>query len=111
MQERIAACRSLLASGSVRIVALTLGAEGALLVAGDVALHAPAVAVQVAGTVGAGDSFLAGLVHGIVLGHDLREALRTAAAAAAATVLRTGTSLCDPADVARLRPLVQVQAL
>src|SRR6476620_7446582 len=42
MQERIAACRSLLASGSARIVALTLGAEGALLVAGNVALHAPA---------------------------------------------------------------------
>lgn len=111
LPEQVAACRSLLARGSAAMVALTLGADGALLVAGDVALHAPALQVQVAGTVGAGDSFLAGLVHEMVRGRGLHDALRTAAAAAAATVSHTGTSLCDAADVDRLRPLVQVVAL
>lgn len=111
MPERIAACRSLVERGNASVVALTLGDEGAVLVTADAALHAPAVEVRVAGTVGAGDSFLAGLVHEMVRGHAMDEALRTAAAAAAAAVLRTGTSLSDAADVARLRPLVRIAAV
>ena len=109
--ERVAACRSLLARRSTDMVALTLGAEGALLVTAELALHAPALQVQVAGTVGAGDSFLAGLVHDMARGRDLHDALRTAAAAAAATVLRTGTSLCEAADVERLRARVRVESV
>lgn len=111
MQERIAACRSLIARGNASIVALTLGDHGAVIVTAEAALHAPPVEVRVAGTVGAGDSFLAGLVHDIVRGRELHEALRTASAAATATVLRTGTSLCDAADVERLRPLVRVSPI
>ena len=108
MQDCVAACRSLLARGSASTVALTLGGQGAVLVTRDMALHAPAVDVAVAGTVGAGDSFLAGLVHEMLRGRAMDEALRTAAACAAATVLHTGTSLCDVGDVERLRPRVRV---
>lgn len=111
LQERVAACRSLVTRGSAGMVALTLGDRGAVLVTSEVALHAPAVQVRAAGTVGAGDSFLAGLVHEMANGRGMHEALRTATAAAAATVLRQGTSLCDAGDVERLRPQVQVQSL
>ncbi|WP_427914970.1 1-phosphofructokinase family hexose kinase [Ramlibacter sp. MMS24-I3-19] len=111
LQERVAACRSLVASGRAGMVALTLGSQGAVLVTNEVALHAPALQVRAAGTVGAGDSFLAGLVHEMANGRGMHEALRTATAAGAATVLHNGTSLCDAGDVERLRPQVQVQSL
>lgn len=111
MPEQVAACRALVADGSARIVALTLGARGAVLVTSGLALHATAVQVHIAGTIGAGDSFLAGLVHEIGRGRGLHEGLRTAAAAAAATVSRAGTALCDAAEVERLRALVQVVPL
>lgn len=109
--ERVAACRSLLARGCASVVALTLGNQGAVLVTQEVALHALAPEVRVAGTVGAGDSFLAGLVHEMGRGRAMDEALRTAAAAATATVMRTGTSLCDAPDVERLRSLIRVVPL
>lgn len=107
-QQQVAACRALIAEGRASTVALTLGADGALLVTHDAALHAAAVQVRPVSTVGAGDSFLAGLLHEMVRGRGLHEALRTAAAAAAATVSRAGTSLCDAAEVERLRGSVRI---
>lgn len=106
--EQVAACRALVDGGQAATVALTLGADGALLVTREVALHASAVRVPLVSTVGAGDSFLAGLLHETVRGRGPHEALRTAAAAAAATVSRAGTSLCEAAQVERLRAQVTV---
>ncbi|QDT37653.1 carbohydrate kinase family protein [Stratiformator vulcanicus] len=50
------------------IVAITLGSEGCLLSRGDEIHRAPSKQVEVADTVGAGDSFTAGLVYGLL--HD-----------------------------------------
>ncbi|QZN86378.1 carbohydrate kinase [Cellulomonas sp. C5510] len=63
------------------LVVVTLGGEGALAVtAGGDELTVTAPRVQVADTVGAGDSFMAGLVDGLwtagLLGADAREQLR-----------------------------------
>ena len=108
---RLAACRSLVAQGRARVVALSLGAEGALLVSAREAWQSRALAVPVASTIGAGDSFLAGLVFAIARAQPLQEAFRTAMAASAAALLHPGTSLCRPEDVARLRGEVEVNAL
>jgi fructokinase len=62
------------------LVVVTLGAEGALAVCGAGQVTAPPVRVTVADTVGAGDSFMSGLIDGLwshgLLGADHRGALR-----------------------------------
>lgn len=110
-QDRLHAAQDLIARGQTRIVALTQGQDGALLVSAEGAWRAAAPEVPVRSTVGAGDSFLAGLLWGLQDGQALPDAFASAMAAAAAALLMPGTTLCQPADVLRLRPQVRVQAL
>jgi len=107
----LAAARELVRRGSARIVALSLGADGAMLVTADAAWRARGPAVEIASTIGAGDSFTAGLVWGLDCGEAPAEALRYAVAAGAAALLTAGTALCRPTDVLRLRDEVRVTAL
>lgn len=111
LPARQRAAHGLVAAGHAGAVALSLGNEGALLVTDTGSWLAPPLAVEVASTTGAGDSFLAGLLAGRLQGQDWPGALATATAAGAAALLHPGTALCDPADVARLAPQVQVRAL
>ncbi|QNO37699.1 1-phosphofructokinase [Protaetiibacter sp. SSC-01] len=62
-------------------------------------------------TVGAGDSFLAGLLLALDDGIALPEALRSASAVAAANTLRPGAAVFDPADVAPLAARIEVRYL
>lgn len=105
------AARRLIQQGLAHIVALSLGEDGALLVTAQHAWRAHALKVDVASTIGAGDSFLAGLVWALDQQHDLALALRYAMAAGAAALLTSGTSLCQLADIQRLLGDVQVQTL
>lgn len=107
--EQKQAARDLIARGQAEVVALSLGAKGAMLVTADQCLQAEALPVTVAGSVGAGDSFLAGLVWALDRTPDLAHALATAMAAGAAAVMRPGTALCAPEDVETLRRQVRVQ--
>ena len=107
----IAAARQLIQQGQSHWIAVSLGADGALLVNADGAWRAPALQVTVRTTIGAGDSFVAGLVWAFMQGHAPDLALRWAMASSAAALLQPGTALCQPADVLRLLPEVQVQAL
>lgn len=109
--ERVAAARQLIAAGQAHTVALSLGEDGAMLVSPHGAWRAAALSVPVASTIGAGDSFVAGLVWALSQGHHEAQAFAHAMAASAAALLSQGTALCDPADVARLLGQVQVQAL
>ncbi|MBI2734887.1 MAG: 1-phosphofructokinase family hexose kinase [Aquabacterium sp.] len=106
-----AAARALITQGQTDIVALSLGEDGALLVSATQAWRAQALRVEVASTIGAGDSFLAALVCALSLSQDLAQALRQAMAAGAAALLSSGTALSQAADVARLLPAVQLQAV
>lgn len=101
-QSQVDAARTLIANGSAEYVALTLGAEGALLVSRDGTLRLQAPIVDVVSTVGAGDSFLAGFVLRLAQQRSVEEAFRAAVAAGAAAVMRPGTELCRRADVERL---------
>lgn len=103
------AARGLIRQGQAHIVALSLGEDGALLVTDQQAWRARALKVEVASTIGAGDSFLAGLIWALDQQHDMAQALRYAMAAGAAALLTPGTSLCQPADIQRLLLDVQVQ--
>jgi 6-phosphofructokinase 2 len=74
------------------MVALTLGDRGAILATSERRIVQPALPVTVRSSVGAGDSFLAGLVLGLARGQPAEEALRLASATSAAAVTGRGTA-------------------
>jgi 6-phosphofructokinase 2 len=90
--ERIAACRKLVTDGQTEMVALTLGEHGALLVTRDRALRAEPMKIDVVSAVGAGDSFLGGLVAALARNAPLDEAFRMAVAAGSSAVMNPGIS-------------------
>ena len=110
-KTRLAACRALSGSGHVKMVALTLGGDGALLVTKDQAFKAAPMDIEVVSAVGAGDSFLGGLVWALSAGQLPGEAFRIAVAAGSAAVMSAGTELCSEADVKRLAPQVNIEEL
>ena len=105
------AARQLALDGRAEVVALTLGHLGALLVTRDAMWSAPPLDIPVASAVGAGDSFVGGLVWALQQGQPLDQAFAWGIAAGSATLLSTGTALCRPEDVRRLRPLVTTRRL
>lgn len=110
LDARVAACRKLV-EGGVGAVALTLGAEGALLVTAQEAWRAVGPPVAIASTVGAGDSFLGCLLAALSSGAPMDAALRQAVAGGGAALLAPGTELCLAEDVRRLLDGTIVQAL
>ncbi len=106
----IAACRGLIARGSPELVALTLGADGALLVSATQAWRAPALAIRPVSTIGAGDSFLGAMIWALASNQPLDEAFRHAVAAGSAALLAPGAELCRAADVRRLAGEVAIEA-
>ena len=107
-QDRIAAARKLIADKRVEAVALTLGDDGALLVTADGAWRSAPLHVEVVSAVGAGDSFLGGMVAALAGGERLEHAFRVGVAAGSAAVMRPGTELCHEEDVHRLLAEVRV---
>lgn len=105
-----AACRALIRTGAARVIALTLGSRGALLVTADGAWRAGALPVDVVSTVGAGDSFLGGILARLALGDELLEAFRYGVACGSAALVAPGTQLCHEPDVRQLLPHVTLDA-
>lgn len=106
----VAAARHLLTSGT-RMVAITRGGLGALLVSQDEAWEAAAPAVRCLSTVGAGGSFLAALVWSLAQNKGMEEALRMAVAAGSAALLTEGTGLCWLADIHKLMHEIRPQPI
>ncbi len=108
-RQRDAAAR--LRGRGIRHVVVSQGADGARWFAEDGAWQARPPSVAVASTVGAGDSLLAGLLHGLLTGAPAAEALRLATAIAAQAVTRVGFGIADREQLERLRQGVDVSAL
>jgi 6-phosphofructokinase 2 len=100
--EEEQAARAIIAQGRSEIVLISLGAEGALLATAAGVARFPAIAVAAKGTIGAGDSMLAGVVLGLSRGMPLPEAVRYGVAAGTAALFGAGTALCRREDVERL---------
>jgi 6-phosphofructokinase 2 len=96
------AARAVIARGCTEILVVSLGAEGALLAAGEEIRRLPAHPVAALSSIGAGDSMLAGIVLSLTRGWVLTEAVRFGMAAGAAALLRPGTELCRREDTDRL---------
>lgn len=92
----------LVEAGKAENVAVTLGQEGAILVDRGGIMVSPAVQVETRSAVGAGDSFVAGMVYGFATGPSGERALRLGLAAGAAAVLSSGSELAKAEDLERL---------
>lgn len=77
-------------------VIVTLGSRGALVVAGDDAVHVPAPVVTPVDTTAAGDSFCAAIADQLVEGSDLVTAASFAVRVGAATTLVAGAQSSLP---------------
>lgn len=111
LPSQLDAARELVHGARAAWVALSLGRDGALLVGAGFAAHAPALPIAPVSTVGAGDSFLAGLVWELSRERSPQAALATAVAAASATLMSPGSGMARSADIRRLRPEVRIEVL
>jgi 1-phosphofructokinase len=107
-RELVEAARELIRMGSEQVL-ISLGAEGAVGVAGKEALFAQPPAVKARSSVGAGDTMVAAMAHAAVEGLPFRQAFRMAVAASAATVAMEGTKVADLAAVQALIPQVMLE--
>ena len=110
--EVAARARDLVDGGTAEQVAVSFGSNGALLANADGAWFVPAVPVDVHSSVGAGDSFLAGMIFAFASGMTPVQALRWGSAAGAATAATPRTGLCARPEVeALLNDVAEPQAL
>ena len=96
------AARQLVADGKCEVVVVSMGPQGACVVSAEGVDYVAAPSVKKRSTVGAGDSMVAGLVHGLSEGRSLRETARLGVACGTAATMNSGTELFRPADVDRL---------
>lgn len=99
-QEEVAS--ELVSRGAARVVVVSLGAAGVLVVGPGVTERVPAPTVPIRSRIGAGDSSVAGITLALARGEDLMTAVRLGVAAGAAAVMTPGTELCRRSDTERL---------
>jgi 6-phosphofructokinase 2 len=107
--EAEALALEVVASGRAEIVALTLGAEGAVLATRDGTIRLTSPKVETRSAVGAGDAFLGAMMHAMASGQSLPQAFALGVAAGAATAAASGTALATRAQIEGLLPEVTVQ--
>lgn len=98
----VEAAQSLLKSGSCRMVTVSLGSQGAILVNKDQVIRVPAPTVKKQSTVGAGDSMVAGMCYQVWKNAVAADIIRYGVACGTAATMNPGTQLFQPAEVERL---------
>jgi len=102
--------RRLQAEGIEHVV-VSQGAQGVSWFSSREAWHANPPKVRVVSTVGAGDSLLAGMLHGLLEGWPAERTLAHAAAIAAQAVGQVGFGITDWAQLAEFEASVRLQPL
>ncbi|MER1946931.1 1-phosphofructokinase [Stutzerimonas stutzeri] len=92
-------------------VVMSQGAAGVSWFSPAAAWHAQPPKVRVVSTVGAGDSLLAGMLHGLLAGWPAERTLAHATAIAAQAVGQIGFGITDRAQLAELEAAVRLQPL
>ncbi|MHA6638474.1 1-phosphofructokinase [Stutzerimonas frequens] len=92
-------------------VVMSQGAAGVSWFSPAAAWHAQPPRVRVVSTVGAGDSLLAGMLHGLLAGWPAERTLAHATAIAAQAVGQIGFGITDRAQLAELEAAVRLQPL
>lgn len=108
LQAVVQGARELTRRG-IGAVVISMGAEGAVCVAGERAWRVVPPRVERRSTVGSGDSLVAGLAIALARGDDIVEGLRLGTAAGAATAMTPGTALGTADAVASLLARVKIE--
>jgi len=95
----------------IEIVLVSMGGRGILMVCDNGQYLVRPPEVEVKNKIGAGDSAVAGFAYGLTTGKDLSESLIYAVAAGTATILQSGTALCNVEDFNNLRAKLIVEKL
>lgn len=93
------AASAILADGQSDHVAVTLGPDGAILADRQGRYFVRGAKVEARSAVGAGDSFLAAMLHGLVSGKGSLNALRLGVAAGGAAAIAQGSDVPHPHDI------------
>ena len=110
ISEIIEAARAIHERG-VKIVAVSLGADGSLAVGDDGIFRARVPKIDAVNTVGCGDSMIAGFALGLSKGLPLEENLRLASAISAAAAMREETGFFVMEDMEKLLPQIEITRL
>lgn len=95
----------------IEVLAVSLGGDGSIVRAGDALYRVHPPKVNVYNTVGCGDCYLGGLLHGFENGMDIEETLRYATAVSAATAESALSVFFDMERAAQLMDAVQIRRL
>jgi sugar/nucleoside kinase (ribokinase family) len=79
-----------------KLVAIKLGAEGAMLQTKDKTVAVPSIPVDIVDTVGAGDTFDAGFLYGYLNGWEMKKSLRLAVVCGALSLQAPGGTAAQP---------------
>lgn len=88
-------CREIVEKGYCEALILTLGEKGALLTTREKQYRVPGIEVKEVSAVGAGDSFVGGMVLALQQGKELPDAFLYAMAAGSSALTTEATALCE----------------
>ncbi|TAH27322.1 MAG: 1-phosphofructokinase family hexose kinase [Cytophagales bacterium] len=111
IEEQEQAAKQLLSTHKIELLAVSLGAFGAVAATKDEVRHIPAPSVKKQSTVGAGDCMVAGIVLSLSKGENIFNAVKYGVACGTAATMNPGTELCKKSDVERLYRLIQERTL
>jgi len=105
------AARQLIDMGHCEVVVISLGAEGAILVTKKNFLQIPAPSIVKKSSTGAGDSLVAGLVHKLMQGEELSNAVQFGVACGSAATTHAGTAVFSKEEADNLYEKMQAKVL
>lgn len=94
--------KQLIYKNNSKVVVVSMGAAGAMLISDERTEHIPAPPVHKKSTVGAGDSMVAGMVYSLAQGNGLSEMVKFGVACGTAATMNSGTELFKQKDVESL---------
>jgi 1-phosphofructokinase family hexose kinase len=106
--EKVVSVAQEIVADGVGMVLVSMGASGMVVVTQDATWEVRVPKVEVVSSVGAGDTVVAGILHGLCTGKSMKETIRFAAAAATAAVTTAGTKRPELADVLHFEAAIQV---
>jgi sugar/nucleoside kinase (ribokinase family) len=95
-------------AGKIPILAIKLGADGGLARRGEESAYAPALAVNVVDTTGAGDSFNAGFLYGFLNEYPLAKSIELACVCGSLSTRAAGGTTAQPTLAEALAAMQQV---
>jgi 6-phosphofructokinase 2 len=106
-QEEVSeAAQQVITDGYAKVVAVSMGPDGAWLITKDEKYFAAAPSVEKKSTVGAGDSMVAGITYMLQQGFPLQQAIAFGVACGSAATMNEGTQLFKKEDAEKLFSII-----